>query len=176
MIRENWNLKYSACFILCPLRPNASSPELVSIVRGVRASPSNLVIVRNSEREVSNATAEGIALCVKPLHYNYNRALQLVEFLELNQLLGVRHFTFYNDTLGSEAGCVLSDYAQRGLVNILPWKLNMVSQKEIRTENLFAALNDCLYRSMYRYQYVMLVDLDEFIIPRHNDTLLILIE
>lgn len=48
----------------------------------------------------------------------------------------------------------------------------MRSQKEIRTEGLFAALNDCLYRTMYRYKYLALVDLDEFIVPRHNDTLI----
>ena len=32
------------------------------------------------------------------------------------------------------------------LVDVLPWQLDMTSQKEIRTEGLFAALNDCLYR------------------------------
>lgn len=35
-------------------------------------------------------------------------------------------------------------------VDLLPWNLKMKSQKEIRTEGLFASLNDCLYRSMYR--------------------------
>lgn len=35
-------------------------------------------------------------------------------------------------------------------ISMLPWDLRMRSQKEIRTEGLFAALNDCLYRSMYR--------------------------
>lgn len=39
----------------------------------------------------------------------------------------------------------------RPTVSMLPWDLRMRSQKEIRTEGLFAALNDCLYRSMYRY-------------------------
>lgn len=56
-------------------------------------------------------------------------------------------------------------------INILPWNLRMRSQKEIRTEGLFAALNDCLYRTMHRYRYLAMVDLDEFIVPRHNDTL-----
>ena len=31
-------------------------------------------------------------------------------------------------------------------MTVLPWRLDMTSQKEIRTEGLFAALNDCLYR------------------------------
>lgn len=95
----------------------------------------------------------------------------MIEFLELNQILGARHFTLYNHTLGPAVDCVLRDYVSKGLVTLLPWQLNMVSQKEIRTEGLFAALNDCLYRSMYRYSHAALIDLDEFIIPRNNDTI-----
>lgn len=108
----------------------------------------------------------------------------MLEFLELNNLLGVSHFTFYNHTIGPKAGCVLKHYMdgkvpqQFGVnsssrpgagdrnataesaahvrtnkitVDLLSWNLKMKSQKEIRTEGLFASLNDCLYRSMYRW-------------------------
>ncbi|XP_036321528.1 uncharacterized protein LOC118735714 isoform X2 [Rhagoletis pomonella] len=64
-----------------------------------------------------------------------------------------------------------STHYAKPTINILPWNLRMRSQKEIRTEGLFAALNDCLYRTMHRYRYLAMVDLDEFIVPRHNDTL-----
>jgi hypothetical protein len=97
----------------------------------------------------------------------------MLEFLELNNLLGVSHFTFYNHTIGPKATCVLKHYMSGKIphhhsainsttrpnagddpskitVDLLPWNLKMKSQKEIRTEGLFAALNDCLYRSMYR--------------------------
>ena len=104
------------------------------------------------------------------------QVLQLIEFIELHKILGASHVTLYNDTLGSEAGCALKYYQAKGLVTLLPWHhLDMISQLEIRTEGLFAALNDCLYRSMYAYDYLALLDLDEFIIPRYNDTILDLI-
>lgn len=64
--------------------------------------------------------------------------------------------------------CILS---MLGRVTVLRWKLDMVSQREIRTEGLFAALNDCLYRSMYDFSYVALIDLDEIVMPKHNDTI-----
>lgn len=102
--------------------------------------------------------------------------MQLVEFVELHRILGVSRVTLYNDTIGPEANCALRYYERKGLVNVLPWhKLEMVSQREIRTEGLFAALNDCLYRSMYEFDYVALLDLDEFIIPRHEDSILDLV-
>lgn len=85
--------------------------------------------------------------------------------MEFNTILGASHFTFYNHTLGRRANCVLKHYMnreltssdtsgkleyQRATINVLPWDLRMRSQKEIRTEGLFAALNDCVYRNMYR--------------------------
>lgn len=103
--------------------------------------------------------------------------MQLVEFIELHRILGVSHVTLYNDTVGPEADCALKYYAKKGIVTVLPWHhLDMVSQSEIRTEGLFAALNDCLYRSMYSFDFVELVDLDEFIIPREDKTVLDLIK
>lgn len=155
----------------------------------------------------------------------------MLEFIELNAILGVSHFTLYNHTIGPKAACILEHYINdsatitnlinnassspfsssnsgssnsmptitttngttnpnsdnninfnnnyknnnnirpKVTIDLLPWNLRMRSQKEIRTEGLFASLNDCLYRSMYRYSHVALVDLDEFIIPHHNDTL-----
>lgn len=179
VIRENWNLKYSACFVICPLPKESATidrvPETVSVVARLKASPTNRILIQNRpENRAKNK--EMLAVCVKPLHYDYNRVLQLIEFIELHRLLGASHVTLYNDTVGSEAGCALKYYEAKGLVTVLPWHhLDMISQRDIRTEGLFAALNDCLYRSMYRYEYVALVDLDEFIIPRHNDTIIDLI-
>ncbi|XP_026673154.1 uncharacterized protein LOC108629486 isoform X2 [Ceratina calcarata] len=179
VIRENWNLKYSACFVICPLpkkSPTADRiPETVSVVARLKANPTNRILVLNRP-ETRNNERVTLAVCVKPLHYDYNRVLQLIEFIELHRLLGVSHLTLYNDTVGPEAGCALKYYEAKGIVTLLPWHhLDMISQREIRTEALFAALNDCLYRSMYKFEYVALVDLDEFIVPRHNDTIIDLI-
>ncbi|XP_060811054.1 beta-1,4-galactosyltransferase galt-1 isoform X2 [Bombus pascuorum] len=179
VIRENWNLKYSACFVICPLPKDSPTsdrvPETVSVVARLKAAPTNRILVQNRP-ETRTKDKELLAVCVKPLHYDYDRVLQLIEFIELYRLLGASHVTLYNDTVGTEAGCALKYYEAKGLVTVLPWHhLDMISQREIRTEGLFAALNDCLYRSMYKYEYVALVDLDEFIIPRHNDTIIDLI-
>jgi len=42
----------------------------------------------------------------------------------------------------------------------------VTTKTKIRNEAQFSALNDCTYRSMYNYQYTILVDLDEYLIPR----------
>jgi len=78
VIRENWNLKYSACFVLCPLRQNLTAPYSVSIVSRLRIPPTNHLLVRNADwdPDLRNASAEipdKIAICVKPIHFYYNQ-------------------------------------------------------------------------------------------------------
>ena len=111
-------------------------------------------------------------MCVKPIHFHYGKTTELLEFIELNKILGVSGFTFYNHTTSEEVGCILNHYErEEKVVNLLPWNLKVDSQTEIRTEGLFAALNDCLYRNMNAFQYLMLIDFDEFIVPHQNRTL-----
>lgn len=88
----------------------------------------------------------------------------------MHRLLGVSQFTFYNHTVGTDVDCVLRRYVDMGLIEVLPWQhLDVTSQKEIRTEGIFAALNDCLYRHMFDSRYLLMIDLDEFIIPRGKE-------
>lgn len=176
VIRENWNLKYSAVFVLCPLflynlGRTIAAPDAVSVVANAADHViGNRLQVLNRDPD-PNTLVDGFAVCVKPFHYHFNRATQLIEFIELNRILGVVHFTFYNHTIGREVDCVLQEYVRDGLVTLMPWQLDMMSQKEIRTEGLFAAINDCLYRNMHRYRYLLMIDIDEFIIPHRNSTL-----
>ncbi|XP_014282306.1 beta-1,4-galactosyltransferase galt-1 isoform X2 [Halyomorpha halys] len=173
-IRENWNLKYSACFILCPLQPDLSPPKSVSIVTRLSPTPANRLVVNHyypSLKPTPTSPPGKIEVCVKPIHFYYNQSLRMLEFIELNNLLGMDHITFYNDTMSPQIDCILHHYIAEGKVTVLPWRLDMASQREIRTEGLFAALNDCLYRSMYKFSHVALLDLDEIVMPRHNDTI-----
>lgn len=179
VIRENWNLKYSACFVLCPIPSESKAPESVSVISNAsklkgNVTASNQLPVHNFETGSGSelpANKDEIGVCVKPIHFHYDQVLEVVEFIELNRILGVSKFTFYNDTMSPRVSCLLRYYESLGVVEILPWKLNIQSQAEIRTEGLFAALNDCLYRNMNRFHYLMLIDFDEYIIPHQNRTL-----
>jgi hypothetical protein len=54
------------------------------------------------------------------------------------------------------------------VAEVLPWNLPLESAVEIRTENIFAALNDCVYRNMGRHKYLALIDVDELIVPHQQ--------
>ena len=208
VIRENWNLKYSAYYLLCPLAEHGEVPVAVSILKRkqqpkksendeenelnakesdelVLHALGNFVLVQNNlkhkqgnEENVEESPEKNrMALCVKPLHYDYNKLDNLIEFIELNTILGIDHFLFYNHTVGPKVDCLLRHYATTtDRITVLPWhRLDMKSQQEIRTEGIFASLNDCLYRTMYRFKYVAMIDLDEFLIPHQDDDLKVLL-
>lgn len=61
--------------MICPIPKDSSTvkiPETVSIVARLRAQPTNRILVQNRpiERPVEK---KPLAICVKPLHYDYNR-------------------------------------------------------------------------------------------------------
>ncbi|KAL7295950.1 hypothetical protein TKK_0010800 [Trichogramma kaykai] len=84
--------------------------------------------------------------------------------------MGVNHFTFYNTSITKEVSNVLAYYRNESFITVLPWKIppKYKFEKDLRYNGIFAALNDCLYRSsmIEDYKYIVNVDLDEFIVPR----------
>ena len=55
-----------------------------------------------SKNNGTTLTLPTIAVCVKPFHFQFNKALGLVEFIEMYRLQGAVHFMFYNHTLGQD--------------------------------------------------------------------------
>ncbi|XP_063362126.1 uncharacterized protein LOC134651069 [Cydia amplana] len=175
-IRENWNLKYSATYVLCSLKDTGVKPqETVGAAVAVMASahthnaPTNLLPVLDTTPK--SGIEENLHVCVKPFHYSYARDDWLVEWFELNRLLGASHFYMYNGSLSAPVACLLEQYRREGLVTLLQWKLPIVSKVEIRTEGQFAAFNDCLYRSMSTAGWLLVIDVDEAVLPRRERTL-----
>ncbi|KAL3209086.1 hypothetical protein MRX96_038378 [Rhipicephalus microplus] len=112
---------------------------------------------------IAEATLRATMAAITTRVVSWHRFCSLPNSFELNVALGASHFIFYNHTVGPDVGCLLERYASENLATVLPWELPIASQREIRTEALFAALNDCLYRVMYRFRWVAMIDLDEFI-------------
>ncbi|KAG7213583.1 hypothetical protein KM043_002838 [Ampulex compressa] len=189
-IAENWDLKYSAFFVLCAIEVPGNViregfdthgrflPSKVSLGRKDDAgkSPNETSFV-NIRYPKSGSLRDGrkqelLAVCVPVFHHQYDRPLHLIEFIEYYRMLGAGHFTFYESSASSNVRNVLRRYSDRGNVTVLRWKLHprYVSEMTLRIEGIFAALNDCLYRSSFHenYKYVAGVDVDEFIVPRKH--------
>ena len=92
LIRENWRLKYSAYFVLCPLRSNLKFvPDSVAVKYAANDTVSNLLSVIDNRKFRNNK--QNLAVCIKPIHYNFNN----VSGLESN----FQNFEFKTFTLFS---------------------------------------------------------------------------
>ena len=153
-------------YIKCPIS-SSSKPYAVSVSTESCHTPTNLLKVIYTEK-TSNFT-----VCVTPFNFRYSRAYELVEWIEMNRMLGADYFTFYNHSTGRNVESVLKLYADKGLVNVVQWPLPMkvdhwppAGKPEVHYFAQLASLNDCVYRNLHRSKYVVFEDLDEIIVPR----------
>ena len=106
-------------------------------------------------------------ICVPPLHGNISVGA-LIEFLELSQILGASHFTFYDFETSVNVRKVLKYYTERGLAQVLSWKLpSYIGENDVHYYGQLFAIEDCLFRTMNQLKFVAFNDLDEFIVPLH---------
>ena len=161
--------RYTATQFFCAL-PDHQTPNAVSLVDTKCINTSNLMAVRSAHL----VPRRNFSVCTAPLNYGYNHAHELVEWIELNRILGAEFFTFYNYTSGPAVDSVLNFYRKRGVVEVIPWRLPMGDDTwpkrntpdEIHNFGQLASSNDCLRRNREITDYLAVIDLDEFIIPR----------
>lgn len=109
------------------------------------------------------------SICVPPLFGNIDTH-KFVEFIELNRILGVEHFIFYNYDINNKDVLKLLDiYSSQKLATLIDWKLpSTILKNQIWYNGQLSAHNDCLYRAMGLTKYLAIIDIDEYIVP-HND-------
>ena len=150
-------------------------PSHISLVTTSCETPLNILAVKNVSKPPKYKTR--FTVCLSPLYFDYGRAYELVEWIELNRILGAEKFTIYNISTSINVDKVLEYYSKRGLVEIVQWRLPIRVSKfpgdrsDIHYFGQTAALNDCLFRTKRDSEYMVNVDLDEFIIPRGSNLL-----
>jgi len=185
--KEHFGLAYGSHYIICKIpqmQPGSYNWTKVTVIKQDPSMEDDVVNKRKAFPEPAidinriplldaNQAAKKrrkMAACIKPFHYNWNRALWLIEFLEFHKVLGVSHFVFYNHTLGPAVDLVIQRYVNTGEATVLEWNLPLKTQKQIRTEGMFTALNECNLRLVNRFEFTLMVDVDEFILPYGNVT------
>ena len=105
-------------------------------------------------------------VCPSPV---YGLKLQdILEFIEMTKALGVDLVNLYLMP-GLDEGmirCLQERYSKDGALNleIFHWR-EMYKHKILHYNGQLLAIHDCMYRNMYRAEYLIVTDLDELIIP-----------
>ena len=93
---------------------------------------------------------------------------EVVDWIIIHETLGVEiiyiyiEMKFYSEVLVQ----ALNPFVNSGLLEIIDWSLGI----ETATFGQRAVINDCLYRSMNKVEFLALYDLDEILVPRNHLT------
>jgi len=120
------------------------------------------------------------AVCVKGLDFlQDDLSIRLVEWIELLGLLGADKIFLYQLEVHPNISKVLDYYQAQGKIQLTPITLPgeqpnipglrhmyLKSKVTSKRQNEVIPYNDCLYRNLYTYDYIALMDTDEVILPK----------
>jgi len=149
--------------LLCSLRcinGSISTPFAVSLVTSSSRLPRNFLRVVDLRSRVNSSGGDttSFSVCVPPIFDIFDDVTDLVEFIEVNRVLDAEKFQLYVESVGPQVSPCLQEYVRRGIVDVQKWNLPSDIAVVIYYHGQIMAINDCLYRIMYRSRY-----LNEFI-------------
>ncbi|XP_050069299.1 uncharacterized protein LOC126557535 [Anopheles maculipalpis] len=168
-----------ACQIPKPFR--GLVPASVSLVeKQCDTATNNLRVLYNRPLDDEK---RGFAVCVKGLDFLYDDlSVRLVEWIELLGMLGADKVFFYELQVHPNISKVLRYYEEQERVHVTPLTLPggqpnvpgfqhlFLSKKTThKRQNELIPYNDCLYKNMYKYNFIALLDIDEVIMPRRPE-------
>lgn len=163
-----FDFRYDGAIYKCPW--NHTVLTHVSITTNQCDTPLHLLPVVNASS--GKPLQRRFTVCLKPLHFRYGRAFELIEWIELNKLIGAEKVIVYNYSIADNVDQVLRYYAKQGLIDIIQWHLPMrtythprIYEPEIHSIGMIPMLQDCLLRQRKYSEFVINMDVDEFIIP-----------
>jgi len=163
--------------ITCHVKTDACVPVSVSLAWG--ASVSEMTSFRVPIELAQNTSSQqNLAVCVST-SFGHVDARRLIEWLEMQQILGVQLVVIYNHSVSPSVGHILSHYAHAVDLSHRP-AVELRQTRAYMTDDVLLhmspVINDCMYRFSAQFKYFAVIDLDEVIVPRHVYSIPALIE
>ncbi|KAK7793902.1 hypothetical protein R5R35_003579 [Gryllus longicercus] len=173
---------YQPYLIACqiPSKYHKLVPASVSVVeKPCDTASNNLRVIYNKPAEKKD-----FAVCVKGLDFLHeDLSVRLVEWIELLGTLGADKIFFYELQVHPNISKVLRYYEQLNRVDVTPLTLPggqpnvpgfqhmyLVRKVNHKRQNELIPYNDCLYKNLYTYRYIALLDIDEVIMPINTNS------
>ena len=116
------------------------------------------------------------AVCVKGYFFQKSHATKLIEWIELLSILGAKKIFLYELEGNPYVRKVFDFYIKKGILDVrkctIPgdpnFRNNSYLKMHLRLSRPEAPifLNDCLYRNIYKYKFIINTDIDEVIVPQ----------
>ena len=170
--KNNYGTIHSAMY-MCRYR-KVSRDVVAQYVRIRTRSEGTVLSILPVEELVKPPKRKSLALCLPRVYQKpycadcqgFNYTYFLPEWMEMQRIMGVDKVYVYNVSMNSDASLIFSHYARQGFVEIL-------SHHPIHDETYMPVsmgLTDCMYRNRFMYDYVLALDMDEFIFSKKLNT------
>lgn len=151
----------------CPMTGKHWSPEYVSIMSEDSVVPSNILTVFLPENPPA---LQPYCVCSGIYDDTYDPH-RLMEWMEMYRMFGIDELHVYNHTILQKGLHILQHYVNLGFVKIhrIP---AYPSPNQFTLELLRPiATNDCLYRNLFRCEYVAMLSSDALLTPRYDTSI-----
>ncbi|XP_068173729.1 uncharacterized protein [Antennarius striatus] len=179
---DHFGFKYGTADIMCPIPSSCETPSHIAVTSAEddpeEESEKEFLEVWNQNPK--DSFNYNFVVCVSTM-FDFTNVLQLVQSMEMLKLLDVDRVAIYRTSNSPEVQRILDYYKKTGFVEVIPWSLSRfvnVSRDfdpasgpgDLHYFGQIPALNDCVYRYMYRSKYVAQNDIDELILPQAVDS------
>lgn len=155
----------------CSVKNGDTIPEYIMLSANKNCNPSyfsNPIPVLNRNQNVPQGK---VGVCAHGPIYTKDKKSErffqlMVEFLAMSHVLGAKTVTMYSVNIDH---AVLEKVIKLfpDFVEIIQW-INLNNTLHYYGQRIL--LNDCIYRNMYRVDYLLMIDIDEMILPvKTND-------
>jgi len=166
-IAPNATTVYEQLIFSC-LVSSGNVPINVSLVTSHNQfRPSTLLPVQVPVKPSSPSELIEFGHCMSVM-YKKQDPYRLIEWLELHRMWGVGEVNIYTTAVDNITQQILEYYQKSGFVHheTIPSAVDETDTNESAILlNMSPVINDCLYRNLYRYKYIVCTDIDEMIVP-----------
>lgn len=154
--------------IACKNPLNGQTPSSVSLVENeCDVATNRLQVINNIPKDKKK---KPFAVCAKDLDFMDDQTMMITEWIEILSLLGADKIFIYVIKINPKMMKMLKFYEKKGKVKIeminepkgLPNRAQSLTQW---LQNELISLNDCLYKHMHEYDFLVPLDIDEIILP-----------
>jgi hypothetical protein len=155
--------------IICPLDHGQTIPDSVSLTtHNCKQASNNLQIINNQPKE---GRREMFGVCSKQLYFEKRDfGIQFIEWVHLLKILGAHKIHLYKEKLHKDVEQVVDFFDKNKLIEIQSFEAPSdiegaefaTSERRVLEMNL---LHDCLYKVKNLYEYIIVIDTDEIIMP-----------
>ncbi|GAB6033633.1 hypothetical protein CHUAL_013692 [Chamberlinius hualienensis] len=154
-------------------------PEMVSLISMESIIKHKKPTTNLKVNYLDNGDKKDFVVCVKGMDFPAeDLSWRLLEWVHLLKLIGADKIFFYEFEVHPNVAAVLNYMEANQMAEVIPLTLpghqpnlqelrsiylkKMIGRKRL---NEIIPYNDCLYRNLYLYKYVVLLDIDEVIMP-----------